>query len=173
MSEKPLCSICATSHSQCLGAEGGKIFPRCIQHWRIDSNTSSWSRDPQEPTGKPPGGTSPSVSLSQLVSHSSTAMVIRTNHRGQGYQNLLVRNLGKGCQCMKSSSTEKRTLFSSCWGLLGSEEDMQLKLCSALCLCTGQIQSSLSSCRYFKLSGIWLGLSGVSYLDFCGDATPN
>lgn len=173
MSEKPLCSICATSHSQCLGAEGGKIFPRYIQHWRIDSNTSSWSRDPPRAHREAPRRYKSICFPEPARLTSSTAMVIWTSHRGQGYRNLLVRNLGKGCQCMKSSSTEKRTLFSSCWGLLGSEEDTQLKLCSALCLCTGQIQSSLSSFRYFKLSGIWLGLSGVSYLDSCGDATPN
>jgi len=46
MSEKPLCSICATSLSQCLGAEGGKNFLHYIQRWLINSNTSTWSRHP-------------------------------------------------------------------------------------------------------------------------------
>lgn len=73
MSEKPLCSICATFCSQYLGARGGKIIPWYMQHQLIDSNSHSQSRGTLPALREAPRRCSPAASLT-YCSHISALL---------------------------------------------------------------------------------------------------
>lgn len=106
-------------------------------------------KTPKSPQGSPKRHRSICFpELAHLTSqnhHSDVTQVSLSTAAGLGYRNPLARNLGKDWQCMNSSSQERRTLFSMCWGLMGNEEELQLKLSFALCLCAGQSPPFLPS----------------------------